>query len=132
MGALTDLRESLAEALDGALTIDGHALPVIDEIPETFTPPALLILPADDFINTAGLPHGAGAVSYELVAIYRSGTNPVVTAGLESLTEQLLDALHPLSWVLERVGKPVDLSTNTGTYPAVRCTVSRPSRIITD
>ena len=89
--------------------------------------------PADVVIDLTGQPGGRAVIGYEVFAVYRAGTNPLISAGVENLTEQLLDALgRTASWLVTQIGAPVDLATAAGTFPAVRCVTTHSATITTD
>lgn len=106
---------------------------VFEVLPERFTPPAVLLKPADPLITTDGRPAGIGALHYEVVLMPRPGANPNQERVALGMAEDALEALrdHPHA-VAETVKAPYDLALPTGTFLAISVTVTLPTRLTTD
>ena len=132
MGALVDLRADLKSALTGKVLVGGVALEVRDILPERFTPPAMLLVPADPFLApSTRTSFGIAEARWDVLLIVGHGTSPTQAVGIESLVEQALDAIYAVGndWMLGACSAPFELSTTVGTFLAVRVTVTRPARI---
>lgn len=130
MGAISDLRASLADALTGA------GMRVEPVLPVAFTPPLALILGADPWLTVAGAPR-QGMVRFDVVVVAGAGTNPEAARRLDDYVEAALLALlstdHP--WQALQASAPYDLlvpqSGQERTYLAARLTCERPIIIST-
>lgn len=122
-GPLTETVESLATALAPVGKV--HAV-----LPERFTPPCVLLKPADPMVTTQGRPTGIGDLHYEVVLLPRRGTNPTWEAAAFALAEKALAALraHPHA-VAETVSAPYDLQVGQAVHLAIRITVTTPTRL---
>lgn len=125
MSGLTAIREGLRTAL-GTLPAP---LRVVDVIPPTFTPPLVLMLPADPWVQPmSGQPVGVYQVGYQLLLIPAAGMAETTTPAIEGYVDAILDALDAPghTWSVGEVSAPDDVTYAAGTLPTVRITVSIP------
>ena len=125
-GPLSSSRDGLAAALAPL----GR---VFATLPERFTPPAVLLKPADPFVTTEGQPAWIGEMHYEVILMPRGGSNPDQERAAFRMVEQALAALrsHPHA-VPETVTAPYDLQVGQSVYLAIRINVKTPTRLTTD
>jgi hypothetical protein len=102
-------------------------------LPERFTPPCVLLKPADPMVTTEGHPAGIGDLHYDVVLMPRRGTNPTWEAAAFAMAEEALAALraHPHA-VAESVSAPYDLQVGQNVHLAIRINVKTPTRLTTD
>ncbi len=125
---LTAIREQLLEAL-GTLP---EPLRVKDIVPPAFTPPLVLMLPADPWVQPmAGQPLGTYEVGYQLLLIPAAGMAETTTPAIETYVDAVLDALDAPghTWRVGEVSAPDDVTYAAGTYPTVRVAVAIPVRL---
>lgn len=133
-GALSGLRAGLTAALTGKVLVDSVVLPVLDVLPQTLTPPALLVEHGEPYLTTADtLPAGVMVVHHQVLVLTGRGTNPAQVLGLEALVEQIVDAVCAPGhdWIVDQVTGPLVVTFADIGYLGARVSVSRPARIIT-
>lgn len=133
-GALSSLRADLAAALTGAVLVDGTVLPVLDVLPQTLVPPALLIEHGEPYLTTDGsAPIRMMTVHHQVLVLTGRGTNPAQVVGLEALVEQVIDAVHAPEhdWIADQVTGPLVVTFADIGYLGARVSVSRLARITT-
>jgi hypothetical protein len=126
-GRIAAARASLADAL-------APLGDVYDVLPERFTPPAVLLVPDEPWITTAGRPARIGDLHYTAILVVRPGANDAQEQAITSRVEQALDALEDPAhaWIVETVTAPYDLAVAGTVYLAVKLTVSLTARITTE
>lgn len=132
MGALADARLALKGVLTGQVLSGGVALKVLDLPPSAVMPPALMLEPADPWWSmNERLPAHMAQARWDVLVVAAKGTQEAMTAALEALADQVLDAVlgSPHGWTVEAVSGPLNLTLAQDTYPALRITVVIPARL---
>ena len=122
---LTAIRQGLAAALS---TLPAP-LRVVDVIPPAFTPPVVLMLPADPWIKPmTGQPVGVYEVTYQVLILAASGMAETTTPAIEGYVDAILDALDAPghTWIVSEVSAPDDVTYAAGPHLTVRVAVSIP------
>jgi len=128
---LEQARAHLATTLG---TIPGTS--VHDRYPAKVTPPAVVCLPGDPYVehDPDNMPYGHGWLRFEVVLIVANATNPEQDRRLDDLICQvwaeLLSAPAPIRWWPLSVDRPSPLELNDTTYLHTRVQVRAPWRTI--
>lgn len=135
MSALDDTIAELSAALTGvtATATDGTAynVPVYTYMPETVTPPFLVIGPDEPWLDYDG-PTSRGEMVEHLVAIpvAAAAANEVAAAQIREMTAGALPRLIDLDgYAIERVDQPGRFASNGQAYLATVIRLSRFTRL---
>lgn len=117
-------RADLAAVLTGAdLAVGEVPVQVYPYLPESPNMPSILIEPADPWISSDEETFGSYRIGFELTISADVGTNEKITADLDQLVNDVIDALAGAYDVAE-VSAPFAYQTNTAMYLAARATVT--------
>lgn len=120
--ARADLAAALADVPD---------VQVFDRLPDRWTPPALVLDPAEPWIVTTDpeVPWRSGVFRFVVQVVGQHGTPEAGPSRVEDVLTDVLAALYasPSEWSVETVGKPGTLVVEgLGAFPCVEVTVSAP------
>lgn len=108
MSALAQVRTIVTTALE---QIEVPGLVVFDHIPGRFTPPALLVLPADPYVDQ-GETFGEVTVHLAVAAVTPLGPNPTQSTDLEALAEEAFVALAQADLEPFQISAPFTFEVN--------------------
>jgi hypothetical protein len=122
---ITQLRGEAA-AIAGNLGVTVH-----DTVPEEVQPPCVIVQPADPFVvdddpdATFGEPYGIGFELHLLVPLDDENSNAEASKKLDTMLDDLLEAIAGTSWRLQRMEQPGALATTDWVSHGQRVTIRR-------
>lgn len=116
------------QTIRAAVVNDLGTYKVFTEWPETFTPPALVVVEADPFI-TPGNRLGTYKANFEVFLFVRDGSNKVMTESLDDLVVGCLNALRtPASgdgWNIGDIAQPELVAIGGSQFYATQITINK-------
>lgn len=119
---LTAERHALAADLSTVLGVTVHASP-----PARFTPPVVILVPGDPYVNEDGAPFTRATMSMEIRVVTTQGQDPeAALTDLETMTAQIMEWLdHPITgWDFTQISEPYSLATAQASFPALSIFIS--------
>lgn len=116
------------QSIRAAVVNDLGDYKVFTEWPESFTPPALVVVEADPFITT-GNRLGTYKANFEVFLFVKGGTNQAMTESLDDLVVGCLNALRrPAngdSWDIGDIAQPEPIVIGGSRFYATQITINK-------
>lgn len=110
MTEVTPLSGSDLAAAIGTVSHDGRPVPVLGQMPDRFSPPALIVTPGSPWMdNASDMPHGVYRVTYIVRVLPGAGTNTKQFDRLTALVTTVIGRLTgSQTWTPDSVGEPFE------------------------